>query len=122
MSGVRYDFVNKLVSRQGIVPQSISGSTVNGSGIDCVDLIGDLGLLVEAGAVGTSVDCKLQESDLLASGYADLAIPAAITQIVAANKVQMIRCLRSKRFVRVSITTVGVCVVSASVLGFLHAQ
>jgi hypothetical protein len=122
MSGLRFDFVNKLVTRQGIVPQSISSATVLGAGIDCVDLIGDLGLLVEAGAVGTSVDAKLQESHLLASGYADLAIPAAIAQIVAANKVQAIRALRSKRFVRVSITTVGVCVVSANVLGFLHAQ
>ncbi len=122
MSGIRFDFVNKLVIRQGIVPQSISGATVLGTGIDCVDLISNLGLYVEVGANGTSVDCKLQESDLLASGYADFAIPAAIVQITAASKNQTIRALRSKRFVRVSITTVGVCVVSASVLGFLHAQ
>jgi hypothetical protein len=123
VSGVRFDFTNKLQVRQGVVPQSIAGATVNGTGIDCVDLVGDLGLEVSVGAIGTSVDAKFQESDLLASGYADFAIPAAIPQITVANSVAMVRGLRTKRFVRAVVTTVGsASLVSANILAFKKAQ
>lgn len=122
MSGLRFDFVNKLITRQAIAPQSIAGTTVLGAAIDCNDLAGDVGLYVEAGAVATSVDAKLQESDVSGSGFADCAIPCAIVQITTANKTQMVRGLRTKRYLRVSTTTVGTALVAASVLGFSKAQ
>jgi hypothetical protein len=121
-SGVKHDWVNREVARQALAPQSVAGTTVLGVSIDCQDLTGTLGLMVEVGANATSVDAKLQESDLTGSGFADCAIPAVITQITTANQIQKIKAIRQKRFVKVSVTTVGTAVVSAVLQGYAHAQ
>src|SRR5258707_1141002 len=118
MSGVRFD-PNKIQTKVTIAPQSIASTTVNGTGIDCVDLIGPVSLEVSVGANPTSVDCKAQESDVVGSGYADLVPAAAIPQIVTANPASptVLKVLRTKRFVRGVVTTVGTALVGVNLQG-----
>ena len=80
--------------------------------------------LIQVGAIGTSVDAKFQAATTSGGTYSDVP-GAAITQIVASNKVAELE-LRSEsieallgignQWVRLSITGVGTNLVSAMVL------
>jgi len=69
----------------GIVADAHGIGTVNGTGIDTLGFNEAL-IIVNSGINGTSgtVDVKVQESDALASGYADIS-GAAFTQITESN-------------------------------------
>ena len=121
MSGQSWDPKNTLVVSPSVQPQSIAVGVVNGVGLDAVN-ISELGagLLVGALTGASTVDCKVQESTLLASGYQDLVPPVAFTQVVAANPspAPVINFKRTLRFVRLVVTVGGTAaLVAAEIFG-----
>lgn len=84
-------------------------STVTGTGIDTMGY-NDAMITLEVGTVsGTSptLDGKIQESDVLGSGYVDLA-GATFTQVTASNNTQKIRLTgKTKRYIRFVGTIAG---------------
>jgi hypothetical protein len=101
---------------RAIVPDQHGVGTVNGTGIDCKGFR-EAAFFLDAGDVGTSatVDFKVQESDVVGSGYADVT-GAAITQITTDNKWAVVRLNleNRKRFLR-GVLTVGVAASEAAV-------
>lgn len=107
-----------------LFPQVITATT-NGTGVDVGNLTGTgLNAMVQLGAgTGTgTIDVKLQESDVLGSGYTDIP-GAAFTTLVVANvntSYEVFTQKSTKRFVR-AVATVG-GTVSFSIAAILYGQ
>lgn len=106
-SGLRQFTVDKLIT-----PQTLS-STTNGTGIDLQGKVNPGGqemkaTLITGASSGTSptMDVKLQESDSLGSGYADIS-GATFTQVTANDAEETIHFRTNKRFVRAVFTLGG---------------
>lgn len=92
-------------------PQDItSATTTNGTGVDCIEMADDLVAIMQLGSmVGThTCDVKMQESDVLGSGYADIS-GAVFSQANqdSDNTIASIGFKRTKRFVRAVVVTAG---------------
>ena len=95
----------------GIDPQDItSATTVDGTGVDCLEMNDDVMAVMQLGTMtGTyTCDVKLQESDTLGSGYTDIT-DAAFTQADQGdgNTIAVVGAKRTKQFVRATVTTAG---------------
>lgn len=113
-----YDFLNQVLGGISVLPQTIaSATTVNGTGVDCLNTEGQVfGLVLTGNVAGadTTVDVKLQESDDN-STFTDMKDAfgnvAKITQLAGAtagdNQFLPINGIRTKRYVRGSATTTG---------------
>lgn len=103
---------------QGVPPQSISTATVNGNGIDTQGYESAL-VIVEAGAVGTSINVKLQQSsdDADADPYADIT-DAETGVVTDATETYLIDVNLSEyeRYIRPVAIAVGVVLVSVTVV------
>jgi hypothetical protein len=97
--------------RLGSTAQDItSATTTHGTGVDCKDMEDDCMAILQIGTmVGThTCDVKIQESDASGSGYADIS-GAAFTQADQDDDdtIAAIGFKRTKRYVRVVVTTAG---------------
>ena len=125
MTAIRRNIGAFIKPEIGIAPQSVGSTTVNGTGLDN-SAIESATLIVNVGAAGaiTSIDAKLQESDLIGSGFTDLLDKdgnvVAITQITTVDTIGEVdvRLEGAKQFVRVVLTSVGTAVLVDAVLVF----
>jgi len=120
----------KLVNH--IVPASRSAGATNGTGID-TNGVDAATFLVAVGAIGdtgadTTIDCKVQESDALGSGYVDIT-DAAITQLantddnaLASIGVRLGGRANRKRYIRAVLTIAGSDAALVGVAVLLKAQ
>lgn len=111
---------DSVLVKQAIAPQSISGASVNGTGIDCLGYESLL-VITEAGAVGTSITVKLQESsdDAAADPYADVT-GATTGAVTGANEpyIMDVNLSERERYIRPVATAVGIVLVGVTfVLG-----
>ncbi len=108
----------------GAVPVNASAGTVNGTGVSRLnDALNEIIAILQIGAMGAAMtlDVKLQESDLVGSGYADIA-GAAFPQKVTANDPNTVSELfvnlnvtARKEFIRAVAVTAGANAVAYSV-------
>ena len=95
----------------GLPVQNITSATATaGTGVDCLEMGLNCSAILNLGTQTalTSSTVKIQESDVVGSGYAD--IPGAVFAATDADdddKVAAIDFIRTKRFIRVVDTTVG---------------
>ena len=120
----------KLVNH--IVPASRSAGTVDGTGIDTAGYH-EATFLVPIGAIGdtgtdTTLNVKIQESDALGSGYADIT-GAAITELVNTDDdaipqigVRLGGRANRKRYVRAVLAVAGSDAALVGVVALLKAQ
>jgi hypothetical protein len=110
-----------------LTPLSRAANTYDGTGVDA-SLYTEVTALVSAGAIASTgtLDCKLQESDVVGSGYTDI-VGAAITQLTQAGSdsdkcasISVNLCLRSnrKKYIRAELVTANAAAVCAVVLLF----
>ncbi len=91
---------------------SQAASTVNGTGVDLQGYINPGGRQMKAilnvGTIsaGTTCDVKMQESDVVGSGYTDI-VGAAFTTVTTVTGQQEIHFRTNKRYVRAVCVTVG---------------
>lgn len=116
----------ELDPQQSVVPQSIGGA-VNGTGIDLAGAEAAL-IILSNGAATAGATVKIQESDVLASGYTDVADSDLIgitgnTSGVAQTASTMVKVsyIGAKRFVRV-ITTAGTAALFDAVVVRAHLR
>jgi hypothetical protein len=119
-SGVSEDFHTWLALFPTLVPQVVNAGTVNSTGQDCI-AVDEMGLVVLSGALTgvSTIDVTVQESSVLASGYASLLNGGGvISQITLANDQRVLNFKRTLRFVR-TVTIVGgtAAAVAVTVLG-----
>jgi len=124
MTAIRRNIGAFIKPEIGIAPQSVGSATTNGTGLDNSAIeSATLILNVGAGTI-TTVDAKLQESDLIGSGFSDLldkdgnvvAVPT-VTGIDTISEVD-VRLEGAKQFVRVVVTSVGTAILVDAVLVF----
>ncbi len=103
-----------------IDPVSQAVATVTSGGVDMQKFKRVL-FILQVGSVGGAgtVDAKLQQSNVLGSGYADIAA-SNITQVTASNKIVTLeirsdQLTGSNRYVRLSITVGGNAVLIGAV-------
>jgi hypothetical protein len=104
---------DSVLVKQSIPPQSISTATVNGTGVDTQGYESML-VIANAGAVGTSIAVKLQESsdDGDADAYADItdATTGAVTD-ADEPYIMDVNLSEYERYIRAVATAVGVVLV-----------
>ena len=102
------------------LPQSLANGTNNGTGVDMAGAANNQCFAIQICAtVAGTVDGKLQESDALASGYADIS-GATFTQVGPSNDdgALIINFQRTKRYVRaVTVVAGGAVIMSTMIFG-----
>jgi hypothetical protein len=119
-------FALSLIPSSRCVPQSIGGA-VNGTGIDLSGAEAAL-IVLSNGAATTGATVKIQESDVVGSGYTDVADTDLIGMtgntsgvVQTASTVVKVSYVGSKQFVRV-ITTAGTAALFDAVVIRAHLR
>lgn len=118
MSNKINDWANGVTYAPGIAaPTAALATSITGTGVDCIALDGNMGLLQVIGTVASTsftFQGKVQEADTATGTYSDVAAPGttaavttpAITSTTGAQIVQVVNFQRTKRFLRY-IGTIG---------------
>lgn len=118
MSTHLHDVAGNVLAKTGLSPQTLSTGANSGSALDLLHGEGQCFAIQLTGAVAGSgtVDGKIQESEASGSGYADIS-GATFTALTSSNAVEVIRFVRTKRYVRYVGTIAGTSVVTACFIG-----